>query len=141
MAYWLVKSEPLVYSWELFLLEGKTSWEGVRNYQARNNLRAMKMGDQVLFYHSGPGLAVMGIAQVVRESYPDPSSGDPSWLAVDLAPLRSLKYPVSLAKMKTRSSLRELTLIRNGRLSVSQVTATQWQEILNLGKSKLSPKS
>ena len=98
MAYWLVKSEPFKYSWEQFINDGKTYWDGVRNYGARNNLRAMKMGDHVLFYHSNEGLSIVGIAEVIREAYQDPTTTDNNWVAVDLRPITSLLNPVHYAR-------------------------------------------
>src|SRR5215471_21027075 len=118
MNYWLVKSEPIKYSWEQFLKDKQTFWDGVRNYQARNNLRAMKKDDVVLFYHSNEGLAVVGIAKVVKESYQDPTTEDPQWVVVDLAPVETLKTPVTLSEMKQEKRLQNLALIKQGRLSV-----------------------
>src|ERR1700722_2411476 len=110
MNYWLVKSEPSVYSWEKLLKDKKTVWDGVRNYAARLHLRAMKKNDQVFFYHSNEGLCIVGIAKVVKEGYPDPS--DKEWTVVDLAPLETLKKPVSLAEMKAEKKLKDMPLIR-----------------------------
>lgn len=132
--YWLVKSEPFKYSWDQFKKDKKTFWDGVRNYQARNNLREMKKGDLVFFYHSNEGMEIVGIAQVVKESYPDPTIDDPRWLAVDLKPVKALKAPVSLQQMKAEKRLQDLALIRQGRLSVSPVTEKQWQIILELSE-------
>ncbi|HTN38982.1 MAG TPA: EVE domain-containing protein [Arachidicoccus sp.] len=133
-AYWLVKSEPFKYSWEKFIQDKKTFWDGVRNYQARNNLRDMKKGDEVFFYHSNEGMEIVGIAKVVKEAYPDPTIDDERWLAVDLKPVRPLKAPVTLAQMKAEKRLKDLGLIRQGRLSVSPITAEQWAVILELSK-------
>ena len=105
MNYWLVKSEPSVYSWERFMLEGFVVWDGVRNYQARNNLRAMKEGEQVLFYHSNEGLSVVGIAKVSRESFQDPTSDNPNWLAVELVPFKPFRRSVELAEIKAEPVL------------------------------------
>jgi predicted RNA-binding protein with PUA-like domain len=135
-AYWLVKSEPFKYSWEKFTKDGSTVWDGVRNYQARNNLKAMKKGDQVLFYHSNEGMAVVGIAQVAKEAYPDPTTDDERWVAVDLKPLKALKRPVTLDEMKKDKRLQNMKLIRQGRLSVSPVTEDEFDAILDLGSQK-----
>lgn len=131
--YWLVKSEPFKYSWEQFLKDGHTHWDGVRNYQARNNLRAMKVGDQVLFYHSNEGLAVVGIAEVVTTAYQDPTTDDPNWVVVDLKPVKTLKKPVTLADMKQEDVLSGLSLIRQGRLSVCNVTPEEFRHIVKMG--------
>ncbi len=134
MNYWLVKSEPFKYSWEQFVKDGKTFWDGVRNYQARNNLRAMKKGDRVLFYHSNEGLAVVGIAEVVREAYQDPTTDDANWVVVDLKPLKALKSPVTLATMKETEALSEMSLIRQSRLSVCPIRKEEYDLILKMGK-------
>src|SRR4028118_312291 len=105
MAQWLVKSEPVKYSWDQFVKDGRTMWDGVRNYTARNNLQAMKKGDEVLFYHSNEGLAVVGIAKVVKEAYQDPTTDEEAWVVVDLKPERKLKKPVSLQQIKTEKQL------------------------------------
>jgi predicted RNA-binding protein with PUA-like domain len=133
MAYWLVKSEPFKYSWDQLVKDGKTFWDGVRNYAARNHLKEMKKGDEVLFYHSNEGLEIVGIAQVVKEHYPDPTSDDPQWVVVDLKPLKKMKNPVSLAVMKADKRLAEMKLIKIGRLSVSPVTGSEWKAIMELG--------
>lgn len=135
--YWLVKSEPFKYSWDQFVRDGGTFWDGVRNYQARNNLRAMKQGDKVLYYHSNEGLEVVGIAQVTREAYQDPTTGDDRWVVVDLRPLIPFVRPVTLQEMKTDKALENLALVRQGRLSVSEVSAAEFKRILQLGKTKL----
>jgi predicted RNA-binding protein with PUA-like domain len=132
--YWLVKSEPFKYSWEKFNKDKKTFWDGVRNYQARNNLRAMQKGDQVFFYHSNEGLEIVGIAEVIKEAYQDPTIDDERWVAVDLKPVSTLKAPVSLAQMKAEKRLQDLGLIRQGRLSVSPVTQKEWKVILELAE-------
>jgi predicted RNA-binding protein with PUA-like domain len=132
MAYWLVKSEPFKYSWEQFLKDKQTFWDGVRNYQARNNLRGMKKGDEVFFYHSNEGLEIVGIAKVAKEHYQDPTTDDPNWVVVDLKPFKTLKKPVTLATMKADSRLANLALIRQGRLSVCPVTIDEWLAILEL---------
>ncbi len=136
MNYWLVKSEPFKYSWEQFLKDKRTFWDGVRNYQARNNLRAMKKDDVVLFYHSNEGLAVVGIAKVVKESYQDPTTEDPQWVAVDLAPVETLKISVTLSEMKQEKQLQNLALIRQGRLSVCPVTKEEFEVIVAKGQEK-----
>ncbi len=134
MNYWLVKSEPFKYSWEQFCKDKKTFWDGVRNYQARNNLRAMAKGDEVLFYHSNEGLEIVGIATVAKTAYQDPTTDDPNWVAVDLKPLRALKNTVTLATMKQTPGLENLALIKQGRLSVCPVTTMEYKIILDLAK-------
>jgi len=136
MNYWLVKSEPFKYSWEQFMKDGKTFWDGVRNYQARNNMKAMKKGDQVLFYHSNEGLAVVGIAKVAKESYQDPTTPDPNWVVVDLQPVKAFKEQVTLAQMKAEKRLENFQLIRQGRLSVCAVTEDEYNTILEMGGMK-----
>ncbi|RBL90738.1 EVE domain-containing protein [Chitinophaga flava] len=133
MNYWLVKSEPFKYSWDQFVKDKVTFWDGVRNYQARNNLKAMKKGDKVLFYHSNEGLAVVGLATVAKEHYQDPTTPDPNWVVVDLKPVKAFKVPVTLAQMKTEKRLAELSLIRQGRLSVCDVTKEQFDVIMEMG--------
>jgi predicted RNA-binding protein with PUA-like domain len=136
MNYWLVKSEPFKYSWDQFVKDGKTFWDGVRNYQARNNLKAMKKGDHVLWYHSNEGLAVVGIAKVAKEFYQDPTTPDPNWVVVDLQPLKPFKEPVTLAQMKAEKRLENFQLVRQGRLSVCAVTEEEYETILEMGKMK-----
>lgn len=133
MNYWLVKSEPFKYSWEQFLKDKKTFWDGVRNYAARNNLRSMKKGDQVLFYHSNEGLAIVGIAEVVKEAYQDPTTEDTNWVVVDLKPVQSIPNPVTLSAIKAEKSLAEMQLVRLGRLSVSAVTPAEYKKVLEMG--------
>jgi predicted RNA-binding protein with PUA-like domain len=133
MAYWLVKSEPFKYSWDQFVKDKQTFWEGVRNYAARNNLRSMKKGDEVLFYHSNEGLEIVGIAKVVKEHYQDPTTEDTNWVAVDLKPVKALKKPVSLAQIKADKRLEGMALIRLSRLSVGPVTPGEWAVIMELG--------
>ena len=135
MAYWLVKSEPFVYSWDQLLKDGRSGWEGVRNYAARLHLRAMKKGDQVLFYHSNKGTEIVGIAEVLREAYPDPTTPD-DWSSVDIKPVRALKKPVTLADVKARKDLANMALIRLGRLSVQPVTASEWDAIMEMAGQK-----
>lgn len=134
MNYWLVKSEPFKYSWEQFCKDKKTFWDGVRNYQARNNLRAMAKGDEVLFYHSNEGLEIVGIATVAKTAYQDPTTDDSNWVAVDLKPLKALKKTVTLATMKQTPGLENLALIKQGRLSVCPVTTMEYKIILDLAK-------
>jgi len=133
MNYWLVKSEPFKYSWEQFTKDGKTMWDGVRNYAARNNLRAMKTGDRVLFYHSNEGLAVVGIAEVVTEAYQDPTTDDTNWVVVDLKPVQLLPQPVTLSVIKQTESLSQMQLIKLSRLSVSAVSADEFKTICKMG--------
>ena len=136
MAYWLVKSEPFKYSWQQFEKDGQTFWDGVRNYAARNNLRAMKKGDQVLWYHSNEGLEIVGIAKVVKEAYQDPTTDEEAWVAVDLKPQKKLKKPVSLAQIKADKRLKNMEMVRLGRLSVQRVTDEEWQVIMELSGTK-----
>jgi len=133
MNYWLVKSEPHKYSWEKFNEQGHTFWDGVRNYMARNNLKAMKEGDLVLFYHSNEGKEVVGIAKVVKEFYQDPTTEDPNWVVVDLSPVESLKTPVTLATIKADPRLKDIALVRQGRLSVMALTREEFDLIVQLG--------
>jgi len=134
--HWLVKQEPESYSWETFVQEKETAWTGVRNFQARNNLRAMKKGDFVLFYHSGDAKEVVGLAKVTKEAYPDPSATEGDWSAVDLAPLKPLRQPVTLQTVKSDEILRQMPLVRNSRLSVSPATPAQFARVLELAKTK-----
>lgn len=136
MNYWLVKSEPFKYSWEQFEKDKKTFWDGVRNYQARNNLKAMKKGDLVLWYHSNEGKEVVGIAKVVKEFYQDPTSEDPNWVVVDLAPFKRLKKTVTLEQIKEDKRLQNIALVRQGRLSVSSLKAEEFDAILDLSQTK-----
>ncbi len=135
MNYWLVKSEPFKYSWERFVQDGQTFWDGVRNYQARNNLRAMHSGDLVLFYHSNEGLAVVGVARVVKESYQDPTTEDERWVAVDIEPVETLHTPVTLDAMKREPALANIALIRQGRLSVLPLTKEEFALIRKKGRT------
>src|SRR5438874_10015267 len=130
--YWLVKSEPASYSWDDFVAESKTSWTGVRNFTARNNLRSMRAGDEVLFYQSVTDKAVVGIAKVVRAAYPDPTAKEGDWSAVDLAPIRRLRNPVTLDQIKTKRSLKNISLVRQSRLSVHALAAAEFREIVRL---------
>lgn len=132
MNYWLVKSEPFKYSWEQFLKDKKTFWDGVRNYAARNNMKEMKKGDKVLWYHSNEGLAIVGIAEVVKEHYQDPTTEDPNWVVVDLKPYKTLPNPVTLAQLKADGRFNDMDLIRLGRLSVGKVRETEYHDILQM---------
>jgi predicted RNA-binding protein with PUA-like domain len=132
MAHWLIKSEPFKYSWDQFVKDKQTFWDGVRNYAARNNLRDMKKGDEAFFYHSNEGLEIVGIAQVVKESYPDPTTEEDAWVVVDFKPVRTLKKPVTLAQMKADPRLANMDLLRLGRLSVGKVTDEEWDIVLEL---------
>lgn len=133
MQYWLIKSEPYEYGYHHLEKDGNTMWEGVRNYQARNNLRAMKKGDLALFYHSREGLEVVGIAKVIKEAYPDPTAEKGDWSAVDFAPYKRIKKPVSLKDIKANPTLQNIALVRNGRLSVMLLEKAEFDEILKMG--------
>ncbi len=135
--YWLVKQEPESYSWSDFVREGRTAWTGVRNFAARNNLRAMKKGDLVFFYHSVTEKSAVGIAKVDKPAYSDPTAEEGDWSAVDLVPAKALEVPVSLEQMKDDPILKELQLIRQSRLSVSIVNEAQFLRILKLAKTDL----
>jgi predicted RNA-binding protein with PUA-like domain len=130
---WLVKSEPEVYSWDDFVREKETAWTGVRSFQARINLREMAVGDAVLFYHSGTGKEIVGIAKVKKTAYPDPTAEEGEWVCVDLVPGKAFKKPVTLAEVKTRKSLREIALVRQSRLSVMPLGETEYRELLEMG--------
>jgi predicted RNA-binding protein with PUA-like domain len=132
--FWLVKSEPAAYSWANLVADGKTAWTGVRNFTARNNLRAMRKGDAVLYYHSVTDKAVFGIAKVIREAYPDSTANEGDWSAVDLAPEKALPKPVSLDEIKRNPKLKEMALLRLSRLSVQPVTAGQFEEITRMAQ-------
>ena len=136
MNYWLIKSEPFKYSWEQFEKEGLTMWDGVRNYGARNNLRAMKKGDLAFWYHSNEGMEIVGIAKVVKEAYQDPTTDNPAWLVVDFKPHKTLKVPVSLQVLKQDPRLTNMDLIRLGRLSVQTVKPEEWEIVLQYAKTK-----
>ena len=133
MNYWLIKSEPFKYSWNQFFKDKSTFWDGVRNYAARNNLKAMKKGDLALFYHSSEGLCVVGIAKVIKEHYQDPTTEDAAWVVVDFSPYKKLKKPVSLADIKKDELLKNMQLVKQSRLSVSAVTQEEFDKILLLG--------
>jgi predicted RNA-binding protein with PUA-like domain len=130
--YWLVKQEPSAYSWDDFVRDGKTSWTGVRNFTARNNLCAMRIGDEVLFYHSVIGKAVVGIAKVIRAAYPDPTAKEGAWSTVDLAAVKPLPKPVTLDRIKASARLKSMSLVRQSRLSVHALTPSQFRDILRL---------
>jgi predicted RNA-binding protein with PUA-like domain len=132
--FWLVKQEPSSYSWSDFRADRKTNWTGVRNYTARNNLRRMRKGDEVLFYHSGIEKAVVGIARVFRASYPDPTATDGDWSAVDLMPIKSLQRSVTLREIKSTPLLKKIPLVRQSRLSVMPVTAKEFRAIVHMGE-------
>ena len=131
--YWLVKQEPTQYSFDQLVADGGTMWDGVRNFQARNNLQAMRRGDRVLFYHSVVGTAVVGICEVTREAYPDPTAKEGSWVAVDLAPVRKLERPVTLEEIKADRALRDVPLVRQSRLSVMPIEKTAFDAIVKRG--------
>ena len=134
MNYWLIKSEPFKYSWDHFVKEGKSVWDGVRNYQARNNMKAMKVGDWAFFYHSNEGMEVVGIAEVVKEYYQDPTTEDERWVVVEFKPVQKLPKTVSLKQMKADSRLQSLALIKQTRLSVTPVTKAEFDIILSLSQ-------
>ena len=137
---WLAKSEPETYSWDDFVRDGRTDWTGVRNFQARNNLRLMKVGDRVLFYHSGTGKCVVGIAEVAKSAYPDPTADDPQWVAVDLKPVKPLNEPVPLASIRYHAKLANLPLIRQSQLSVMPLTKDEFETIVAMGSGKKTKK-
>ena len=136
MHYWLVKSEPTKYSWDQFCKDGSTYWDGVRNYQARNNLQAMKTGDKVLYYHSNDGLAVVGVARVTEEAYQDPTTEDERWVVVDLEPVEPLPYPITLSEMKQDKRLQDMALIKQSRLSVMPVAKKEFDLIVKKGQGQ-----
>ena len=136
MAYWLVKSEPSVYAWDDLVKDKQTCWSGIRNYAARLHMRGMKKGDEVLFYHSNEGTDIVGIAKVVKEHYPDPTTDDERWEAVDIAAVKKLKNPVTLDQVKKEKSLGEMALVRISRLSVQPVTENEWATIMKLAGEK-----
>lgn len=137
---WLVKQEPENYSWDDLVRDGRTDWTGVRNFQARNNLRQMKTGDRVLFYHSGTGKCVVGIAEVAKAAYPDPTADDPQWIAVDIRPVKPLNEPVPLASIRYHPGLGNLPLIRQSQLSVMPLTKGEFETIVAMGKGKKAAK-
>jgi predicted RNA-binding protein with PUA-like domain len=133
MKYWLIKSEPSVYPWEQLEKDGKATWDGVRNYRARNNLRDMKKGDKLLFYHSNEGLEIVGIAEISKEHFQDPTTQEEAWLAVEIKPFKKLKKPVTLSFIKTDKKLANMELVKIARLSVSAVSAAEYEHICKLG--------
>lgn len=137
MNYWLVKSEPGAYSWAQFLEEGHTAWTGVRNFAARNHLRAMKKGDIVAFYHSGDEKSVVGLARVEKEYYPDPTADEGDWSCVDLVPIKAMVASVTLAQIKADKVLREMVFVKQSRLSVSPLTTPQFERLMELTKTKM----
>lgn len=136
--HWLVKQEPEDYSWDDLVRDGSTQWSGVRNFQARNNLRQMKVGDAVFFYHSGKEKCVVGIASVSKAAYPDPTAKEDGWIAVDIEPLKKLSNPVSLADIKANAKLSDLLLVRQSRLSVMPIGESEFEEILQMSKDSTS---
>jgi predicted RNA-binding protein with PUA-like domain len=136
MAFWLVKSEPFKYSWDDFVNQQTGIWDGVRNYQARNNMMSMKTGDLVLFYHSNEGMEVVGVAKVSKEHYPDPTTDDPRWVVVELQPVQKLDKTVTLKQMKTDERLSDLALIRQSRLSVTPIKPEEFDIIVGLGTNQ-----
>ncbi|MEP7252984.1 MAG: EVE domain-containing protein [Ginsengibacter sp.] len=134
MNHWLVKSEPSVYGWDQLKKDKKTSWDGIRNYASRNNLRDMKKGDEIFFYHSNEGMEIVGIVSIVKEAYQDPTTDDKNWLAVDLKPLRKLNKPVSLVQVKKDPKLSQMELVRISRLSVQKVSKEEWERVLSLSE-------
>ena len=135
MKYWLVKSEPHKYSWDDLQKDGGTYWDGVRNYQARNNLRAMQVGDLVLYYHSNEGLAVVGVARVTKEAYQDPTTADDRWSVVDIEPVETLAAPITLSEMKQDKKLQDMVLIKQSRLSVMPVMKKEFDHIIKKGRA------
>lgn len=132
MKHWLVKSEPFKYSWEQFVKDGHTFWDGVRNYAARNNLKNMQRGDLVLYYHSNEGLEIVGIAEVVKEAYQDPTTAENAWVVVDLKPVKKLNRPVTMKQIKNDKRLSEMALLRLSRLSVQEVKPEEWRVVMDL---------
>ena len=136
-AYWLMKSEPFKYAWDELVRDGSTYWDGVRNYEARNNLAAMKRGDLALYYHSNEGKEVVGVVEIVKEAYPDPTTDDERWVVVEIEPRVAFREPVSLGTIKADPKLSEIQLVRRGRLSVVPLTPVEFRHILELGKTAL----
>ena len=137
MNYWLVKSEPEAYSWAQLVKDGKTAWTGVRNFQARINLRAMKKGDPVCFYHSVTGKQIVGLARVAKEAYPDPTATEGDLACVDLEPVKPLKNPVTLDAIKGEKALKEMKLLKQSRLSVTPLTAAEFERVMELAGTKV----
>jgi predicted RNA-binding protein with PUA-like domain len=136
--YWMVKQEPTAYSWDQFAADGKTDWTGVRNFQARNNLRLMKMGDPVFYYHSVNGKAVVGIAKVTKEAFRDPTAAEGDWSAVELTAVKPVEPPVKVDQIKQEPKLANMPLLRNSRLSVMKLTEEEFEAILELAKAARS---
>ena len=136
MNYWLVKSEPSVYSWDQFKKDKKTFWNGVRNYAARNNMRDMKKDDEVLYYHSNEGMEIVGIAKVIKEAYQDPTTEDKNWVVVDLKPVKKFKHPVTLVAVKKEPKLANMELVKNSRLSVQKVTSEEWKVVMQMSEGE-----
>ena len=136
-SYWLIKSEPFKYSWDHFVKDGSTYWDGVRNYEARNNLASMKKADLVLYYHSNEGKEVVGVARVTGEAYQDPTTVDDRWVVVDVEPVVPFKRPVTLAEIKADPALPDIALVRRGRISVIPLTTAEFRHIMKLGKTTI----
>ncbi len=136
MNYWLIKSEPIKYSWDTFVTDKVTFWDGVRNYTARNFLKAMKKGDKLFFYHSNEGLEIVGIAKIVKEAYQDPTTTEAAWVVVDVAPVKKLKRPITLAEIKAVPALQDMALIKSFRLSVQPVKQEEWELIMEMAGEK-----
>jgi predicted RNA-binding protein with PUA-like domain len=132
MRYWLLKSEPFKYSWDKLVKDGRTHWDGVRNHQAANNLKAMKQGDRAFFYHSNEGLEIVGVAEIVKEAYPDPGDSEGRFVMVDVKPMQAVKTPVTLAAIKAEPKLADLALVRQSRLSVVPVAAEEWRVLCKM---------
>lgn len=139
--YWLMKSEPFKYSWDELVKDGKTYWDGVRNYEARNHMQAMKKGDLALYYHSNEGKEVVGIVEIVAEAYPDPTTDDDAWVVVDVEPRVPFEEPVPLAAIKADAKLEDIALVRRSRLSVVPLTAAEFRRVAKLGRTKVPPAS
>jgi predicted RNA-binding protein with PUA-like domain len=137
MNHWIVKQEPESYSWADFVKEGRAEWTGVRNYQARNNLRAMRKGDLVFFYHSGDEKQIVGLARVSREAYPDPTADEGDWVGVDLTPVKNVTKPVTLAAIKADSRVADIPMAKNSRLSVTPLSQAQFGRLLVMAETKL----
>jgi predicted RNA-binding protein with PUA-like domain len=133
MSHWLIKSEPEVYRWDQLVKDKQTRWDGIRNYAARLHLRSMKKGDEIFFYHSNKGTEIVGIATVIKEAYPDPTSSDPAWFAIDIKPQKKLVKPVTLEQIKKEKKLSSMALVRISRLSVQPVTEEEWRIIMKMG--------
>jgi predicted RNA-binding protein with PUA-like domain len=135
--HWLIKSEPFKYAWDRFVADGRAVWDGVRNFEARNNLRAMSVGDLALFYHSNEGREIVGVARVVRTAYPDPTAHEGDWSVVDVAPVKALAAPVTLRTINDDALLRKMALVRRSRLSVAPVKPPEFKRVLALSRTEL----